>query len=114
MEGEYLAVAKATEDRPSSVDVFIEHREQFRFGDALLFHRVAFAEGEGVAFLFDRVEVDGHAPRGADLVLTTAAPPSKFRDRARSGHCGRHRWGGKRRTRRGLGDRGWRWLWRRD
>src|SRR5699024_3206860 len=40
-------------------------------GDALLLHRVALADGDGV--VVQGVEVDGHAVRGADLVLTTVA-----------------------------------------
>src|SRR3954471_19166905 len=44
-------------------------------GDALLGHRVAFADGDRV--VFERVEVDGDAERGADLVL--AAVPAADR-----------------------------------
>lgn len=46
-------------------------------GDALLFHRVAVAEGDGV--VFEGIEVDGDAKRGAEFVL--AAVP--FADGAR-------------------------------
>ncbi len=55
------------------VDLLVEEGEEVGLGDAFLGHRVAFAEGEGVAGLFDGVEVDGHAPRGADLILAAVA-----------------------------------------
>lgn len=52
-----------------SVNLLVEEGEEFGLGDAFLGHRVALAESEGVACLFDRVEVDGRAIRRADFVL---------------------------------------------
>ena len=59
--------------RSTLVNLLFEEGEEVGLGDAFLGHRVAFAQREGVAGLFDGVEVDGHAPRGADLVLAAVA-----------------------------------------
>ena len=62
-----------------SINLLFQQSEELSFGDALLSHRVAFAEGESVAFLLDRVEVNGDAPRCADFVLTAVAAPDGAR-----------------------------------
>lgn len=58
---------------PTLEQLFVEEGEELGFVDAALFGGVAVAQGEGLAFLFDGVEVDGDAPGGADLVLATVA-----------------------------------------
>src|ERR1043166_3114069 len=61
-----------------SINLLFQQREELGLGDAFLAHRIALAEGEGVAGLLDGVEIDRHAPRRAGLVLAAVA----FADRA--------------------------------
>jgi hypothetical protein len=51
--------------------VLFQESEKFSLGDAALLHSVAVAEGKRVARFFDRVEIDGHAPRRTNLILAT-------------------------------------------
>ena len=53
------------------VNVLFQESEKFSLGDAALLHGVAVAEGKRVARFLDRVEIDRHAPRRANLILAT-------------------------------------------
>ena len=59
-------------------DLFFDIFDRFFHGNADLFHTVAVADGHGA--VFKRLEIDGHAERGADLVLTAVTLTDRARE----------------------------------